>query len=439
MPIARSIFAAGRGNAWTPPAEVGEVDDAPTTYQKYVRAGASGSGSGDDWTNAYTSLPSTLARDTTYWIADGSYSGYTFDDSLSGTQVIRIKKATAPLHGTDTGWSDAYGDGQAVFTGALVFTGGYFTVDGTIGGGPSNWEGPYGILLDNSAEFMVDLRSSGSDNVTIKHCSFYGAGSNSYNDAVAFGEGSNCTISHCHFFDIGRCVFMSGGNYPVVEYCWIQDYWAARGGPIHGQIWSNWAAYVSAVTNSVFRYNLVSSIQGTGGIIWDNASNTSAEMRVYGNVFVYFPSTTSWGAQNGAIGGWTGGGGEDCRNIKAYHNTFINFQSGSYPTFGISNIIRYSGNYVANNLTYSVPSDQANPPAPFTHNHNHYIDSGGSAFSESNGTTGTGNPFVDWQNKDFRLTSNTTSGESGLGSEYGFDWFGNARTTRTRGAIEYAP
>ncbi len=44
---------------------------------KYVRAGAGGTGTGADWTNAYTSLPNPLTRGDTYYIADGSYSGST--------------------------------------------------------------------------------------------------------------------------------------------------------------------------------------------------------------------------------------------------------------------------------------------------------------------------------------------------------------------------
>jgi hypothetical protein len=61
----------------------------------YVREGAIGSGSGTDWTDAYTSLPPTLNRGDIYYIGDGTYGGYTFDDSESGTTYITIKKATA--------------------------------------------------------------------------------------------------------------------------------------------------------------------------------------------------------------------------------------------------------------------------------------------------------------------------------------------------------
>ena len=38
------------------------------------------------------------------------------------TSVITIKKATVSDHGTPTGWSDTYGDGQAVFTGTNDIT-----------------------------------------------------------------------------------------------------------------------------------------------------------------------------------------------------------------------------------------------------------------------------------------------------------------------------
>ena len=66
---------------------------------KYVRQGASGSGSGADWINAYSSLPAALVRGDTYYVADGSYGGYSFDDTVSGSTAITIKKATIANHG----------------------------------------------------------------------------------------------------------------------------------------------------------------------------------------------------------------------------------------------------------------------------------------------------------------------------------------------------
>src|SRR3990170_8876129 len=116
---------------------LGALPDLSMAAIRHVRAGASGNGSGSDWTNAYPSLPASLVRGDTYYVADGSYSSYTFDDSQNGAWIY-IKKAIASDHGTSTGWQSAYGDGVAVF-GPLKFTTGSYEMDGQVGGGPGRW------------------------------------------------------------------------------------------------------------------------------------------------------------------------------------------------------------------------------------------------------------------------------------------------------------
>ncbi|MDB4278387.1 right-handed parallel beta-helix repeat-containing protein [Deltaproteobacteria bacterium] len=74
-------------------------------------------------------LPSSLERDTLYWLGAGSYGGYTFDDGAVGQESIVLRKATAQEHGTDAGWSATYGNGQAVF-GPLKFSASRYTIDG---------------------------------------------------------------------------------------------------------------------------------------------------------------------------------------------------------------------------------------------------------------------------------------------------------------------
>src|SRR5215470_3950389 len=51
----------------------------------YVRAGATGSGTGADWTNAFTDLPASLVRGDLYYVAAGTYKPHLFGDSDSGT------------------------------------------------------------------------------------------------------------------------------------------------------------------------------------------------------------------------------------------------------------------------------------------------------------------------------------------------------------------
>ena len=88
---------------------------------RYVRADAPPGGDGTDWDRAWTELPDELVRGTTYFVADGEYPPHTFATPEAGTQLIRVRKAVPGAeqgdHGTDVGWTDAYGDAQAVFTG----------------------------------------------------------------------------------------------------------------------------------------------------------------------------------------------------------------------------------------------------------------------------------------------------------------------------------
>ena len=109
--------------------EEGYSYSACSTRARYVLPGGKGVKDGSDWSNALDGLPGALERDTTYWLGAGSYGRYTFDDAASGQKGITLRKATAQEHGTDSGWSTAYGNGQAVF-GPLEFSASRYTVDG---------------------------------------------------------------------------------------------------------------------------------------------------------------------------------------------------------------------------------------------------------------------------------------------------------------------
>src|SRR5579864_473973 len=104
----------------------------------YVRQGATGSASGADWGNAYTTLPDTLVRGCTYWIAAGSYAGHLFKVPDSGTSTITVKAPTIANHGTAIGWNNQY-QGQAVFNtkdnssvgDVFTFQSDYYVIDGS--------------------------------------------------------------------------------------------------------------------------------------------------------------------------------------------------------------------------------------------------------------------------------------------------------------------
>lgn len=120
--------------------------ECPVAYAQtyYVLSGASGNTDGTSWTNAFTELPASLVRGATYYIGEGNYGSYTFNDPESGTRPITIKKATHLEHGTDTGWQSAFGHGQAVFDSWMVNTS-YWVFDGQIGS--ADQAGSYGFRI----------------------------------------------------------------------------------------------------------------------------------------------------------------------------------------------------------------------------------------------------------------------------------------------------
>ena len=109
----------------------------------YVRAGANGNGSGSDWANAYSSVPNSLVRGDTYYVAGGSYGSLTLSDS--GTSMITLLHPTASGHGTDTGWNAAY-EGEAIWTNIELSASDY-TIDGVTGGGPGSWNSGFGFAV----------------------------------------------------------------------------------------------------------------------------------------------------------------------------------------------------------------------------------------------------------------------------------------------------
>ena len=411
---------------------------------RFVRSGASGAQDGSDWNNAYSSLPATLNRGDVYYIAAGSYPGRTFGTTTSGTTPITIKKATVADHGTSTGWSDTYGVGQASFSGGFIFTSSYWIVDGQTGGGAANtWAGAFGFKVtetnDGSAVISTGRNASGvfvtADNITVSHVDLMGKGSvsssgGSYsNDGLAIYGSSNVTLSYFRMAGIGRCPFFVSPRNLVVEHGWVQSYNGSS--TVHSEVASIWG-FAGSVGDVTFRNNLFTDIRSTGGLMWDNASNNSAKLNVYGNVF-YKPAGATWEQANGVIGGWTGGGGEEFRNATVYNNTFINVDQPSLSV--LPNV--YSNNIAYNNLFYNSNSPDFSKFA--NHDYNHFINAGGT-HSESNGTSAaSGDPFVNFVGLDFRLKAGSAAGMS-LQAPFNTDPFGKVRGadgTFDRGAYEF--
>jgi hypothetical protein len=147
----------------------------PVFADKYVLDGGSSS-TCTSWSDACDSLDlaqDVVSRGETIWVGDGTYAGSWLDVATSGTTLITIKKATAAAHGTETGWSSTYGDGQASF-GTITPITDYWVFDGATrdeSDPPSSWNttAAYGFAASSITVNTLSGHSACGDHVTIRN------------------------------------------------------------------------------------------------------------------------------------------------------------------------------------------------------------------------------------------------------------------------------
>jgi hypothetical protein len=235
-----------------------------------VRAGASGNGSGSDWTNAYTSLPSTLTRGDTYYISDGTYGSYRFDDAAMGSVYINIKKATSSDHYTEIAWNESYGDGQAIFTtssgNTITVDTDYWMIDGqTRLNGTSGHGFKFTTTACSSGSKLFDVNEN-VNYVTLKyteveHCGY----SSGYNqDAIyVVGSGiSDITIAYCWVHNVNRQPFyFYQARNVILEYNWVTEHYNEDVFAVHSSCISS--NYCGSNANHIYRYNVFRNMEGT--------------------------------------------------------------------------------------------------------------------------------------------------------------------------------
>lgn len=413
---------------------------ATSAANYHVRAGATGAANGSDWINAYPSLPTTLLRGSTYYVATGTYGGYIFNTAESGTSVVTVKKATVLDHGANTGWNDAYGTGTAVFTNYWQITRGYFTLDGQVGGGPGSWTNGYGFKIQSlsTTTFRPGIRIfDDRKNVTLRHFEIQGNGGDGdggnngpANDALEIGHRTDrTTVSYAYLHDMGRTLIFAHGNNMFFEFIYGGRFEST--GNEHSEIASIWAALAPqpnpAVTNVTFANCVWSHIDGTGGLIM-----YADGVEMYGNVF-YRPAGVTFAAAHGALATW-GHVGSIFTRGRVYNNSFINLGAG-HPALGIGFGKITNDNIVMNNIFYNCRVDFGGVTF---HDYNLFITTTGTgAASEPHGATATSSIFNDYLALDFTLKSNTVAGTN-VGAPYNLDPTGKPRATWTRGAYEYS-
>lgn len=406
--------------------------------------GSCNSGGSGNWNtaNACDVLPTTLVRGDTYYIADGSYASRTLNTAVSGTTVIAIKKATVADHGTSTGWDDTYGDGQAAF-GVLTITTGYWMIDGVFKNSSDWFDGTgYGFKFATASDAKGIIITNNPNNVILQYAYIVGdnppteSGIGPY--AVIMNQtdtGNSTGVQWRHLFVAGSSNNMVPWNSTgtLIEYCALDDNWSTDGN--HGESIN---AYFSVFDLTV-RYNKIRNGAGTAiiSVASDAGSGNNPRLFIYGNVFY------DWDAGDGSIGflGSVSSDG-DMSNSRIYNNTFVNMISN--PDISAP---QGTGNLIRNNLWVTYPGTVGIDSPSSTKSHNAISGSSGSTMGTSLQTSVPTSIFVDYTNRDLRLSGATSAGviltnetAGGYLQTYDTDMLGNLRGadgTWDRGAFEF--
>ncbi len=407
----------------------------------YVRDGASGAANGANWTDAYDELSSAetaAARGDTIYVADGTYAAVTFNTAASGATVITVKKATVADHGTTTGWLDSYGDGQAVIGQCYFPSGGWWTFDGQVGGGPTSWESGHGFKFSVSAGTDPIWIVAGVHNIRFEHCEITANASSGPPYSTGFyapSSSSNLYIGYCYLHDVPGDMMQTRGltNF-TVEYSKMarnfQD--ATR----HGDLIEN----DSSGFNYIFRYNFVEDCVGTY-LLGHHNTGILDGYKIYGNIF-YWTTSFAGTLDNGMISTLTSGSGY-ITNMTVHQNTFwngLNGQTGGGPANWSINP-RLSACVVSNNIFHFKSGDSSTTTFTYgtgvEHGYNWHINR---SVTGDNAINSSGDPFVDSASKNFQLLTNSIAGAT-LGSPFTADMLGtnfNTSGTWTRGSLAFS-
>lgn len=401
--------------------------------------GLGGTGDGSSFTNAFHGMPATLVRGDTYWVADGTYPPYVFDDAVSAGKKTYVRHANADSCGGVTGWAAGLGDGQALFTGAgtvwtvktngWVFDGVSATSD-TLGHGiklyPTAADAK-GIQITGPVSGYTDL----ADSLEFRYIEIIGRGMNSGDtddDCCIYAvsnDADGCTdvlIDHCYLHDVGWVHILTRRCKDwTIEYTHF-----ARNQNDPGQ---HSCSTSDAQSNDfTFRYNTWADCEGTGIIEWigvKDAGYTSDNWLIYGNLFYLSPGNPfdREGTSGGTISGVSYHTETNCWFVN---NTIVNMPgvSGARHYAGSDSCYSYNNLYFDSGiLGYFTPEDH-----DYDSYYNMTLQYGTAAgvhdasYAEVDTTL-----FEDYSGCDFRPARATEPGRADLGATYATDALGVTR------------
>jgi hypothetical protein len=405
----------------------------------YVRQGATGTATGADWTNAWPTLPGALTRGDTYYIADGLYAGYVFDDAESGSLTITIKKATALDHGTSAGWQTSFGDGRAEFDGWEVHTGRY-VFDGQHR--DADWEtgavDAYGLrvaVTGGKAIRLDDGNGNGADDLVFRYIDVQGGGRDTGDSGsdVIYGltGNSNITFQYCALHDSNRTILLMRGNWQnlTVDHCYLAR--NASSPAVHGEIVST-----TDSQDVTFANNIIEDPEGTA--VWAFINDGLAtNWRIFGNAILHSPSYAREGISGVIFCANDASNANTCNDFTIVNNTLWGIE-GLWSGFIIQ---AGSGHVVQNNLWYNSVRTANGFDGVLSHNWYFATTQDGDTSPSKVVCTTNCDVFIDGPGRDFRLRVAIDPGAT-LSGPFQLDPDGKVRGGDAgwdRGAYEYAP
>lgn len=436
----------------------------------HILQGGAGLKNGEDWSHALATLPASLVRGDTYYIADGEYASYTFDDAIDGAKLITVKKATASDHGADSGWDNSYGDSQAVFIASgstyqqgLNFKTGYYRLDGQVGSGSDR--NAYGFKIipadTTHSEQLIGLPNLGYssyqvDHITISHVAMInsgiGDGTKTKTGIYSLVSDSSLasydiTIANNYFSGGHTNIGIVRGHHWIVKDNYFADNWSsanAHGQQItagisddlifSGNIFVNTAVYAI----SAHRYGAVGKI--------------NYRWKIYNNIMIGKGESDETDL-NMFVGNSTVSETDNVIQWQVHHNTMIDvdFTNASrgfiYP--GVLSDVTDDKSYAYNNLFYNCVGPRSDnygaTAGGIVHDNNGYLACTGTINSADETASQrddiAADPFINAVVGDYHPkigTAPINNGKSDLGADYAYDFSGTLRGgSPDIGAYEY--
>ena len=450
-----------------------------TTAALDATNGCANNGDGAAWgcaagagaTGAYNAIPATLTRGDTYYIADGTYPGYTVNDAISGELVIYIKKATEAANSGDAGWASSLGDGTAIFTGACTIgdssgVQAHVVWDGITNGGAvaANYgfyiNPPSGAVCagDGGTEtnyatgrynrFIIGVSwFSGYHNITVSNTAMVGCGSPVYTDqarliAANVGSATNFNITYNYLADAANPILMRNWTASTISHNYFGGNVSGAGNYEHGQQISLANCGEITLSHNIFKNTAVVVTGVHKGL-------NHGAWYVFNNLI-----WGSNGTMTGCFSNFDYGADADRKDLltgwKVYNNTLVNLVVGSYGLFWDDNTDAVHYRYWRNNLHYNVTGASGarllgSTSGVVVHDHNYYNTVTNQPTAHTGDVTSieaVTDLFIDYTNDNFRLKTGSEALDVGLNTSeitdiVTDDYFGTARPQNTVVDIGY--